>query len=116
MRRGWVIAVVAVAGGAFAVVAEFVSAAGVAGTVADLATGLTLLACGLWGCYERPTEWRWPLLARAPLLLLRARIRISVLAASISSCRSPSASPARVRPRARKVMDDAAVYSPRPFC
>jgi len=63
MRRGPVIAIVAVAGGAFAVVAEFVSAAGVAGTVADLATGLTLLACGLWGCYERPTEWRWPLLA-----------------------------------------------------
>ncbi len=63
MRRGPAIAIVAVAGGAFAVVAEFISAAGVAGTIADLATGVTVFACGLWGCYERPTEWRWPLLA-----------------------------------------------------
>ena len=34
--------------------------------------------------------------ARAPLLLWRLRIRITVLAASMSSCRRPSASPTRI--------------------
>jgi len=63
MRRGPVIAIVAAAGGSFATTAEVVAGAGLGTSAADLATGLTIFACGLWGALRRPAELRWLLLA-----------------------------------------------------
>ena len=40
-------------------------AAGSEQSAADLATGWTLLAAGLWGVHQRPGQWRWLLLAAA---------------------------------------------------
>jgi signal transduction histidine kinase len=68
MRRGWIIATVAAAGVALAITAELVADAGPGTSIADLATGLTVFACGLWGMHERPAELRWPLLAFAGLV------------------------------------------------
>ena len=65
MRRGQIIAIVAAAGGAFAITAEIVAGAGLGASAADLATGLTIFACGLWGALRRPAELRWLLLAFA---------------------------------------------------
>jgi signal transduction histidine kinase len=65
MRRDPVIAIVAAAGSAVAVVAELVSDAGLGTSIADLATGLTMFACGLWGTRRQPGELRWRLLAVA---------------------------------------------------
>jgi signal transduction histidine kinase len=65
MRRGTIVAIVAAAGCAFAVIAELVADAGLGTSAADLATGLTIFACGLWGTLARPAELRWPLLAFA---------------------------------------------------
>ncbi len=65
MRRGWIIAIAAAAGTAFAVIAELVADAGPATSLADLATGLTIFGCGLWGARQRPAELRWRLLAFA---------------------------------------------------
>jgi signal transduction histidine kinase len=68
MRRGWTIAIVAAAGGGLAITAELVADAGLATSIADLATGLTVFACGLWGVRQRPAEFRWLLLAFAGLV------------------------------------------------
>jgi signal transduction histidine kinase len=65
MHRGPVIAIVAAAGCAFAIIAEHVAGAGLGTSAADLATGLTIFACGLWGALRRPAELRWLLLAFA---------------------------------------------------
>ena len=65
MRRGPIIAIVAAAGGAFAIIAEHVAGAGLGTSAADLATGLTIFASGLWGALRRPAELRWLLLAFA---------------------------------------------------
>lgn len=65
MRRGQIIAIVAAAGCAFAITAEIVAGAGLDTSAADLATGLTIFACGLWGALRRPAELRWLLLAVA---------------------------------------------------
>jgi hypothetical protein len=65
MRRSWIIAIVAVAGIAFAITAELIAASGIGASFADLATGLTIFACGLWGARQRPGELRWLLLAFA---------------------------------------------------
>jgi len=67
MRRGTIIAITAAAGTAFAIIAELVADAGLAGSLADLATGLAILGAGLWGTRQRPAELRWPLLAFAGL-------------------------------------------------
>jgi signal transduction histidine kinase len=65
MRRTVVIAIAA--GSAFAVTAELVSDTGLGSSLADLATGLTIFGCGVWGARQRPNEVRWLLLACAGL-------------------------------------------------
>jgi signal transduction histidine kinase len=67
MRRDRGIAIVAAGGTAIGIAAELVSGAGVAQSAADLATGWTLLGCGLWGWRARPDQLRWVLLAGAGL-------------------------------------------------
>jgi signal transduction histidine kinase len=67
MRRGRLVAVVAVAGIAIGVAAEAVSFSSLDLAVTDVVTGWTLLGCGLWACAARPGELRWPLLAAAGL-------------------------------------------------
>jgi len=65
MRRGRLIAIAAAAGVAFGISAEIVAGAGLGTSAADLATGLTIFACGVWGALRRPAELGWPLLAVA---------------------------------------------------
>lgn len=65
MSRGQIIATVAAAGAAFAITAEIVASSGLGSSAADLATGLAIFACGLWGAARRPGELRWVLLAAA---------------------------------------------------
>jgi signal transduction histidine kinase len=65
MRRSALIAMVAAAGLAVGLAAELVSDASASRAAADLATGWTLLACGLWGHRHRPGELRWLLVAAA---------------------------------------------------
>jgi len=65
MRRGWIIAIVAAAAGGFAITAELVADAGLVSSIADLVTGLTVVACGLWGVQRWPAELRWLLLSLA---------------------------------------------------
>src|SRR4051794_35669739 len=65
MPRDRVIAIVATGGVVVGIAAELVSDASLARSVADLATGWTLLGCGLWGWRGRPRESRWLLLAAA---------------------------------------------------
>jgi signal transduction histidine kinase len=65
MRRASLIALAAAAGGAFAITAEIVAGSGLVSSAADLATGLTIFGCGLWGAARRPGELRWMLLAAA---------------------------------------------------
>jgi signal transduction histidine kinase len=67
VRRTWLIVVLAVAGIVVGVAAEVASESGLEQAAADLATGWTLLACGLWGIHQRPAQWRWLLLAAAGL-------------------------------------------------
>ena len=66
MRRASIIATVAAAGVGLGVWAETRSGAGVE-LVADLLTGWTLLACGVWGLWHRPDRWRWALVASSGL-------------------------------------------------
>ncbi len=65
MRRGWIIVIVAAAAGGLAITAELVADAGLGSSIADLVTGLTVFACGLWGMQRRPAELRWLLLSLA---------------------------------------------------
>src|SRR4051794_34139944 len=67
MRRGRLVAVVAIAGIAIGVAAEAVWFSSLDLAVTDVVTGWTLLGCGLWACAARPGELRWPLLAAAGL-------------------------------------------------
>jgi len=67
VRGPRLVPIVAALGVALGVAAEAVSFAGLGPAVADLATGWTLLGCGLWGWRQRPGELRWPLLALAGL-------------------------------------------------
>src|SRR5262245_34915363 len=67
MKRAWLIASLAVVGAVVGIAAEVVRDAGPAQTVADLATGWTILGCGLWGWAQRPDQRCWPLLAAAGL-------------------------------------------------
>jgi signal transduction histidine kinase len=67
VRRDAGIAIVAAGGAAIGIGAELVSGAGIARSAADLATGWTLLGCGLWGWRARPDQLRWVLLAGAGL-------------------------------------------------
>ena len=67
MRRTWLIASLAIAGVAVGIAAELASDAGADQVALDLATGWTLLACGLWGIAQRPAQQRWLLVAAAGL-------------------------------------------------
>jgi signal transduction histidine kinase len=67
MRRGWLIASVGAAGVVLGIAAEVASDAALGESVADLATGWTILGCGLWGWAWRPDQRCWPLLAAAGL-------------------------------------------------
>jgi len=65
MRHGWIFAIVAAAAGGLAITAELVADAGLGSSIADLVTGLTVVACGLWGMQRQPSELRWLLLSLA---------------------------------------------------
>jgi signal transduction histidine kinase len=65
MKRAWLIASVAAAGAVVGIAAEVVSDAPLGPSVGDLATGWTILGCGLWGWTQRPDQRCWPLLAAA---------------------------------------------------
>jgi signal transduction histidine kinase len=67
MRYERKIAIAVTGGAAIGIGAELVSDASIARSAADLATGWTLLGCGLWGWRARPDQLRWPLLAGAGL-------------------------------------------------
>ena len=67
MRRGWLIAVLAAGGGVLGITAAAVSDAGLDEAAADLATGWTLLACGLWGMQQHNAQRRWRLVVAAGL-------------------------------------------------
>jgi signal transduction histidine kinase len=67
MKLGWLIASLAAVGAVVGIAAEVVSDAGLAQSVPDLATGWTILGCGLWGWARRPDQRCWPLLAVAGL-------------------------------------------------
>jgi signal transduction histidine kinase len=68
MKRAWLIASLAAVGTVVGIAAEVVRDAGLAQSVADLATGWTILGCGLWGWAQRPDQRCWPLLAAAGLV------------------------------------------------
>jgi signal transduction histidine kinase len=65
MARGRLSVVLATAGLAVGIAAEAVTDGGLAASAADLGTGWTVLACGLWGWCRRPDQLRWPALALA---------------------------------------------------
>jgi signal transduction histidine kinase len=67
VRRRWLIALLAVGGAVLGVAAEAASDAGLDQSAADLATGWTLVACGLWGLHRRPAQRRWALVVAAGL-------------------------------------------------
>ena len=67
MRRWWLIGSVAAAA-AIGIAGEWVSDASLGQSAADLATGWTLVGCGLWGWAQRPDQRRWPLMALAGIL------------------------------------------------
>jgi signal transduction histidine kinase len=65
MRRAWLFGSVAAAGAGLGIAAEVVSGATLGPSVVDLATGWTLLACGLWGWTQWPDQRHWQLLVVA---------------------------------------------------
>jgi len=65
MTRAWSIASLAVVGAVLGIAAEVVADAPLGPSVADLATGWTILGCGLWGWTQRPDQRCWPLLTAA---------------------------------------------------
>jgi signal transduction histidine kinase len=67
VRRGWLIAVLAAGGGVLGITAAAVSDAGLDEVAADLTTGWTLLACGLWGMQQHNAQRRWLLVVAAGL-------------------------------------------------
>jgi signal transduction histidine kinase len=67
VRRTCLIVSLAIAGAALGIAAEVASNSGLERSAADLATGWSLLAAGLWGIHQRPAQWRWLLLVAAGL-------------------------------------------------
>ncbi|MDX6719232.1 MAG: hypothetical protein QOJ63_1486 [Solirubrobacteraceae bacterium] len=71
VRRAAIIAALAVGGVALGIVAEAQAQAqadaGLGAAAADIATGWTLLACGLWGIAARPAQRRWLLVVASGL-------------------------------------------------